>query len=446
MTDAVTAQFNAQCLGGDRGLLTAVTRAPYPPLFHASCGTRLLPRPFFVDEAQMRGFAADVRALFDLLVEVPQRLFGGDLGAYCDALGIPPAQAALMRRFGDAPPVPYGRADIYHDGTGFKLLEFNIGSELGGTDRAEIQRALLQVPEFADFAARHGLTYVHTGERVAAALRAAAAPVAGDAPPVVALLEADGGLSSYLHLVLSFQEMMRGLGIELLVGEVGQVSERGGRILLDGRPVDVVLRYFSTAQIARAPGAADAIAPILRAHEEGRVVLYTTFASSLYANKGCLALLSDDRGRAACTDAERELVDRVLPWTRALTAAQVERCRAERDQLIVKPRADFAGTGIHAGWEYDDREWARILGECADAGFVVQRRVVPRREPVVDPDTGEVADWKAAWDVFLTPDGYAGSHIRALPYGDGAVVGMGANPACRTTGPFLVPGAAGRAA
>ena len=58
---------------------------------------------------------------------------------------------------------------------------------------------------------------------------------------------------------------------------------------------------------------------------------------------------------------------------------------------------------------------------------------------MIDPETGAVADWMAAWDVFLTPDGYAGSHIRALPYGGGAVVGMGANPACRTTGPFLVP-------
>lgn len=47
----------------------------------------------------------------------------------------------------------------------------------------------------------------------------------------------------------------------------------------------------------------------------------------------------------------------------------------------------------------------------------------------------------AAWDVFLTPEGYAGSHIRALPYGEGAVVGMSASPACRTFGPFLVPSA-----
>ncbi|WP_327324806.1 hypothetical protein OG735_21545 [Streptomyces sp. NBC_01210] len=439
MSERVTETYNQQCLNGKTGLLHAMARAEFPPLFHESCGHRLLPRPFFIDEPQMRGFAADIRSVFDLLTQLPDRLFGGDLDAYCKALGIPERQAALMCRFSGGEPVPYGRADIYHDGTSFKLLEFNVGSELGGADRAEIQRALLDVPDFRDFAEEQRLTYVHTGERIAAALRTAAAPLTGGADPVVALVEGDGGLAPYLHLVRSFQEMMQRLGIDLRVGEVSQIREQDGRLLLDGTPVDVVLRYFSAAQTVRTPGGEEAIEPILRAHEEGRVVLFTTFQSSLYANKGCLALLSDERGREAFTAAEQDLVDRVLPWTRELTPALVEHCREHREQLIVKPRADFAGSGIHVGWELTDPEWRQVLDETAGRGFIAQERVVPRREPVVSPETGRTEDWMAAWDVFLTPDGYAGSHIRALPYGEGAVVGMGANPACRTSGPFLVP-------
>ncbi|MFD4141271.1 hypothetical protein [Streptomyces sp. NPDC058572] len=439
MSDHVTEAYNQQCLDGNNGLLNAMARAEFPPLFHASCGHRLLPRPFFIDEGPMRAFADDIRSVFDLLTQLPDRLFDGDLGAYCTALGIPGRQAALMRRFAGGEPVPYGRADIYHDGTSFKLLEFNVGSELGGADRAEIQRALLGVPEFRSFAEAHRLSYVHTGERIAAALRAAAAPLPGGADPVVALVEGDGGLAPYLHLVHSFQEMMQRLGIDLRIGEVGGIREKDGRLLLDGTPVDVVLRYFSAAQTVRTPGGEEAVEPILRAHEEGRVVLFTTFQSSLFANKGCLALLSDERGRGAFTAAEVELIDRVLPWTRELTPALVEHCRQNRERLIVKPRADFAGSGIHVGWELSDRDWATVLQESAGGGFIAQERVVPRREPVVSPDTGRTEDWMAAWDVFLTPDGYAGSHIRALPYGAGAVVGMGANPACRTTGPFLVP-------
>ncbi|MFJ2742619.1 hypothetical protein ACIO3O_23465 [Streptomyces sp. NPDC087440] len=438
-SEHATEAYNQQCLGGNDALLHAMSRIELPPLFHASCGHRLMPRPFFVDESHMRDFAADVRSLFDLLTSVPDRLFGGDVQAYCDSLGIPQPQADLMRRFAAETPTAYGRADLYHDGTSFKLLEFNVGSELGGADRAEIQRALLDVPAFRDFAEEHRLSYVHTGERIATALRTAAAHVTGGAPPVVALVEGDGGLAPYLHLVRSFQEMIRGLGIDLLVGEIAQIGEKDGRILLDGTPVDVVLRYFSAAQVARAPGAAEAIEPILRAHEEGRVLLFTTFQSSLYANKGCLAMLSEARHQGSFTADENALIDRVLPWTRTLEADLVEHCREHRERLIVKPRADFAGHGIHVGWELSDGDWQDVLKERAGQGFVVQERVVPRREPVIDPQSGRSEDWAAAWDVFLTPEGYAGSHIRALPHGDSAVVGMGANPACRTTGPFLVP-------
>jgi hypothetical protein len=45
------------------------------------------------------------------------------------------------------------------------------------------------------------------------------------------------------------------------------------------------------------------------------------------------------------------------------------------------------------------------LVRCLDDGYVVQRGVVGRREPVLDPRTGRVEDWVAVWDVFLTPDG-----------------------------------------
>jgi hypothetical protein len=47
--------------------------------------------------------------------------------------------------------------------------------------------------------------------------------------------------------------------------------------------------------------------------------------------------------------------------------------------------------------------------------WIVQERVLPDPEPVVDPSTGVVVPWSPVWGVFLTPAGYAGLHIRAVP-------------------------------
>jgi hypothetical protein len=431
-------------------LLEAMSSASarFPRAFHASCGERLLPRPFFVSEAEVLAFTDDLVALFDVLVSLPQRLFDGDLTRYASALGIDARRAAVMTRLNGRPTL-YGRADLYHDGASFRLLELNLGSELGGTDRAEISRTLLEVDAFRAFAEEHRLGYVHTGQRVARALRKAAEPLTGGADPVVAFVESDGGLPDYLHLVLSFQEMMRGLGIEVVLGEVSQIRSRGGRLFLHGRPIDVVLRYFTANEIVADADGERVVEPIFRAHEEGEVVLWTTMQSALHANKGCLALLSDSRWRDALTADEAALVDRVVPWTRTLTGGPVdaggetvdlvEYCREHRDQLIIKPRAGFGGRGIVVGWQTTAPEWMQALEACRDEGYVVQRRVTPRAEPVVSTATGVVEDWVAAWDAFLTPDGYAGSHIRALPRGDGAVIGMGASARCRTTGVFTYP-------
>lgn len=443
MTDRVTESYIRECLAAGSPLRHATTAATYLPVFHASCGTRMLSRPFFIDEAEIRGFAGDVTGLFDLLVSLPQRLFDGDIDRYCAALGIDARQARLMRRFGGGRPSLYGRADLYHDGSSFKLLEFNVGSELGGTDRAEINRALLEVDAFRRFATEHRLDYVHTGQRIARMLRTAAVPVTGGADPVVALVEGNGGLAPYLHLVRSFQEMMRTLGVEVVIGEIGQIRRRSGRLYLHGRPIDVVLRYFSADQIVDDPDGEREAEVVFRAHEDGEVVLWTTMESSLFANKGCLALLSEWRWRGAFSVAEAALLDRVLPWTRTLgadaPAGLLEHCMDNREQLILKPRADFAGAGIVVGWETSEQEWKDALASCRERGYVVQERVCPRPEPVVDPQTGLVEDWLATWDVFLTPEGYAGSHIRALPAGDSAVIGMGANPRARTTGVFNYP-------
>jgi hypothetical protein len=446
VTDHVTDRYLQECLRPGSQLRQVMAEATFPPRFFESCGKRLLGRPFFIEEAQIRRVADDLVHLFDLLVSLPGRLFGGDLDRYCEVLGIDRRRAALMRRFGGGRPTLYGRADLYHDGTSFKLLEFNVGSELGGTDRAEISRALLEVDAFRVFADEHRLGYVHTGREVAKLLRRAAEPITSSDRPVVALLEADGGLAPYLHLVNSFQEMMRGLGIDLLLGEVSQVREQGGRLFLQGKPIDVVLRYFSVDQICEDPDGEAIVEPIFRAHEEGRVALLTTMESTLYANKGTMALLSDPRFRDAYSADEIALVDRLLPWTRSLvegpvqvgaeTVDLVEYCRANRGRLILKPRDDFGGSGIVVGWEKTDHEWKEALVSCGEGRYVAQERVRPRREPVVDPQTGVVSDWVAAWDAFLTPDGYAGSHIRALPAGEGSIIGMGATPAARTTGVF----------
>jgi hypothetical protein len=187
------------------------------------------------------------------------------------------------------------------------------------------------------------------------------------------------------------------------------------------------------------------VEPIFRAHENGTVVLWTPMESTLFGNKGCLALLSDPANRSAFSMDELALVDRVLPWTRAVTGTIDDDTMAHlmdrREQLILKPNAKYGGAGIVAGWETDPDQWRYAVTGAAEAGCVVQQRVRPRHEPVIDPATGRLRQWQAVWGVFVTPIGYAGTFARALPADESAVIGVSANPSTCTAGVFLYPSA-----
>jgi hypothetical protein len=412
-----------------------------PAGFRLSWGSQLLPRPLFVPRDTIMGFAAQVRSLFDLLVDVPQRVFEGDLDLYCRTLGIDPVRARQARRFAGRAPTLYGRADLYRVGRSFKLLELNVCSAVGGVDQFEIARALMRTPGFRAFADEHRLAYTHTGRKVVAALREAAAPVVTDGVrPTVALICPDGGMASHWPHLRPLAELLTCHGMEALGGEVSAVTERAGGLFLHGRRVHVVMRFLSDMELAAAAEHGRGAEAILRAHEDGRAVLWTGPENQLINNKGALALLADDTVRSALTGEEAELVDRILPWTRRVASRRtrvgtetvdlIDYCRSHRTRLMLKPAFGHGGSGIVVGWRTDDAAWAAALEEGAKRAWTVQERVTPNPEYVVDPDSGARESWATVWSAFFTPAGYAGSHVRAVPGDSGdPVIGAGAQGA-----------------
>ncbi|MFG1999009.1 hypothetical protein ACGFNU_07675 [Spirillospora sp. NPDC048911] len=438
MADRVAAAFNERAGSRGSGLPGLTERLEKHPTLERWPG-EYLARPLFLGRREVRAFADDLQKLAGLLFSLPERLFDGDMDRFCEAVRVTGERAALMRRLGaDTAPV-CGRADVYHDGTSMKLLEFGTGSELGGWDRAgEMCRCLLGDAEFAAFADEHGLGYTHHGRYLAGLLRQLGATVAPGRDPVVALLEGPGALAG-CHSWRVLQDQMRWLGLDFHLGEVTELSERGGRLCLRGMPIDVVYRGFEADQLA---GDLDAIAHaelVFRAHEAGTAVLWTPLESNIFCEKTCMALMSEPRHRDRFTSRERALVDRVLPWTRVLDAGAfradpdlVEECRHRRPNLIVKPNGRYGGYGVVPGWKVADADWLALLRDKAADGCVVQERVVPRAEAVIDPVTGAAEPWHAVYGFFYTPLGHAGLEARALPAAESAVIGISGNARTRS--------------
>jgi hypothetical protein len=405
VTDHVTQAYLA-----DESLHGVMGRLDLPPHFAANYGHRLVNRPFFLEEYTAHSIAADVMDFFELLFALPKKMFDGSFTRFADALGIPPAEAALMGS--DRPPM-YGRADVYRVGDDqFRLLEINAGSQLGGTDLGELARVIHEDPAFQPFVEQHELGCFNPIERLLDAL---------GRDRTIAFLEEGGMLAKFAKGFASIKETCARLGVDVLLGELHELTERDGYLYLHGTKLDVAVRYFSAKQ---AVGWSDVL---VKGH---KTELFTPLSSYLYGSKSTLALLSEHREKL--TDDERALVDRLLPWTRYLRDVPRDQVRADRENLIVKESGEFAGTGVHPGWLLTDKEWAELLDDIDGnkRSYVVQERV----RPTPDVVPGDDRPWLTTWGWFVTDYGFAGMSIRSMPFEDGAVVSYAGNPLTKVSG------------
>jgi hypothetical protein len=114
-------------------------------------------------------------------------------------------------------------------------------------------------------------------------------------------------------------------------------------------------------------------------------------------------------------------------------------CQEYRAELVLKPRVGYGGKDVFVGWETPEAGWAQALRQATERGYVAQRRVRPRPEPVYNIATGAVEDWAAVLGVFLTESGYSGAFARALPISKSSVIAWTANHRTRMAGVFLHP-------
>ena len=401
---------------------------------------RFLNGPAFLGETERRTVVEDLHTVYRLLRSLPERVFGGSITALAAAVGMDPLQSALITRSARTGALlPLGRADLYHDGTEFKLLEFNLTSALGGFENADINRAMLAYPPLEEFVRRHGLRYRDTLGRMVRTMRAeCAANIPTDRAPVVAVVDTPDNFAVVGPRLRVFAAKLADYGAEGIACDLGELTYPNGRPTVAGRAVDVVFRYFLPEDLTD-PAAAAQLEPLLVAVEQGRVGLFSRLDAELYGNKGTLAILSDEQHRELFDAAELACIDRLLPWTRYVRpratdpgGAQVDllaHALAHRHELILKPTLLHGGNGITAGWEAGEAEWKHKVTSAMNGPFVLQHRVRPAAEPFPD-GAGGLQELFLNWGLYLgargaDDDGYAGGFVRASTDPSVGVVSMG---------------------
>ena len=388
---------------------------------------RCLTRPAFLDRAERDLLERDLGHLHDALTALPARLFGGDLAAFARAAGMSEDQVTAVLRGQGTAPTRLTRADLYHDGSQFRLMELNIGSTVGGLDNAVLNRAVLSSPIFAGFAAAHGLSYVDTMAELADMLLTEYKTDDGR-PPLFAAVDWPASFATLQPQLQASADALAEFGVEIIPCHLGQLDISGGRVRLHGRVVDVVYRVFMIEDLLdpAAPGLVD---PVLRAVERGEVAMFAPMDAELYGSKAALAMLSDEANRDRFAPAELDSLGRLLPWTRmvrdepVMVPAEPGRPAGERvdllayaaerrSELVLKPTMMHGGLGVVLGWQASGEDWAAALRAAVDGPYVLQARIRSEPEPFPAAGPGGTELRLVNWGVFTVSRGFGGAIVR----------------------------------
>jgi hypothetical protein len=434
VTDDYLADVAAR--GEDPGALRAAALAA-ADLGPTSYGGRCLSRPAFLDQVERDQLDSDLLHLRAALTALPDRLYGGDLGAFARAAGMTEAQVTAILR-GSASragaPTQLTRADLYHDGATFRLMELNIGSTVGGLDNAVLNQATLTHPPFAEFAAAHKLSFYDTMAELADMLKSDYATATGE-PPLFAAADWPASFATLEPQLRASAAVLGDLGVEIIPCHLGQLEIGGGEVRLDGRHVDVVYRVFMIEDLLD-PGAPDLVDPVLRAVERGEVEMFAPMDAELYGSKAALAMLSDEANRDRFDAAERESLDRLLPWTRMVRDEPVtfgdegagesvglrELAAERREELVLKPTLMHGGLGVVLGWQVGSDDWMAAVDTATGGPYVLQGRIRATPEPFPAAVPGGTEQQLINWMAFSMGRGFGGGIVRGSTDLSGSVL------------------------
>lgn len=261
--------------------------------------------------------------------------------------------------------------DFHVTPDGPRLIEVNTNA--GGALLNGLHTASLVAPERLACLCENLLPVAAIEERIVAAFRAelaAARPGTAlrrlaivDEHPETQFLRAEFGL---------VQALLERHGVEAAIADTAELRRSAGRLVLEGRAVDLVYLRDTDFQLR---------APRTRALREawlaGEVALTPSPREHhLLADKRRLTLFSSPEALRSlgAPEEDAKLLAEVVPETRELAALDPDEAWRERRRWVFKPAASFGSRAVYRGDKISRRKLEEIYRQ---GGFVAQRLVAP---------------------------------------------------------------------
>lgn len=324
-----------------------------------------------------------------------------------------------------------GRCDVVDDGERLRLLEINMGSNLGGWQLRFWQPWVMGNPPFLRFAAKlagkpryrdvlhHALCHA-IESMIARGLDAKGLNLAFVATSEAAVPDLSRLLQPMYQRALQ-QVAPHANGTVAVTTYPGAFRLDGDRgLILAGLPVQAVYEFTDRATPP----------DVFRAYKQGVIVLFNVPLHSYLGNKRTLALLSEQADSDRLTADERALVSAVVPWTREFAPARrvsyegAEHdlgalLRAARERFVLKGDAGIGGNAVVVGRHTDAAGWEAALARAEREGDWLVQEYVASRPYLLQDAAGTPCPHDIVWGLYVCGTRYGGAFVRAQVQGQG---------------------------
>jgi uncharacterized circularly permuted ATP-grasp superfamily protein len=271
---------------------------------------------------------------------------------------------------------------------GLQFTEYNAETPAGAAYNDALTAAFLALPAMHAFQRTHLAVPLPAAPSVVHALLDAFHAWRGVRErPVVGIIDwAEVPTASEFVL---FRQAFEAEGIPAAIVDPRDAEYANGQLrFAGGPPVTLLYKRVLIDELVTREGLDS---PVVRAVRDGAVCMVNPFRCKLLHKKASLAVVSDEAQVPLLTPAQREAVQRHVPWTRLVaerhTTVGGERVdllpyvAANREQLVLKPNDEYGGKGIVLGWTVTEAEWQGAVRAALDVPTIVQRRVTIPDEP-----------------------------------------------------------------
>jgi hypothetical protein len=385
------------------------------------------PWPTFISRAKSAELEAMSLGVSRLVRAIPERVFRNDPARIAQAYRL----AENVARFILQPPngiaAMLSRGDFVHGRSGFKCVEFNMSSSIGGWETGPLAGMLLQIPPIERFLREAGIqaryqdtlriTLVHVLRRAVEAglvddgeintLFTAREALPLSHPEVIEFLDRE-----YQAALAEVDPSLRGT---LWFNSYAGLSEQDGELYAKGRKIRCVIErhVYASERIT------------VRLAKLGRIHLYNGPATRILSDKTNIAILSEHEESPLFSEEEREVIRRYIPWTRQVvpgptrfrgeTAPMDRMLLSHREETVLKKARSFGGYDVILGRFSTPGDWEKAVARAFSDGDWLAQEYVESLPYLFQAGRHGCSPHDVVWGPFVSGSTYAGTILRVQP-------------------------------